>query len=428
MNYFKPEPSFGGATGAAIGQGLANLLQNKMAQVQKQNVKTQTFQALKALGAPAEEAAAMSNLPESLQTKMFPNYVNALLEQRRSNPQQAQQAEQQPQQQTQQQPQQQQNGLAALQGLSAAAPSQEAAIGQPQADIAKAPNLKFPTAQENAQNFTKQLGVGQGQAALNTMMQQPQQQAQKAEAPQNVSPMQQATQQITSDLNKPGQRPRDWKPYTFKEKAALRKEHKDFTDEIFHKKEGAHTTKMTVGRMQTLNREGKLIDPTAYNVLKKNGWDIPGLMTADTNEFIKLQQVFLQHMKDIFGSRISISEMEQFIQGIPSLMQTPEGRERVFRNFSIMADIDEEKARVLENIEDQYGYQPENLKSIVDRRMDPYYDQKTKEFVEGAERPKFKPGDKIDITKIPAFTVPHMRAKQDGKTWESDGAQWIERK
>ena len=127
------ETTPGERIGSAVGQGLSALLQHKLQHMQGQTAKTKTFQALKALGAPDEEAAAMANMPESLQAKMFPNYVNSLMEQRRSNPPQAQQAEQQPQQP--------QNSLAALQGLSAAAPSQEAAIGQPQAGIAPAPDF-----------------------------------------------------------------------------------------------------------------------------------------------------------------------------------------------------------------------------------------------------------------------------------------------
>lgn len=403
------DTSLAGSLGSILGAGLGQLAKHKMDQMQ-QVKKAQSYMSA---GIPPNIAASLPQWPEKAQTEYLMDFISR-------GGAEGQQYQQQQTGGTLQ------NGLAALQGMSAAAPSQEAAISQPRPDIASIPSAKLPTARESAQAFTQGMGVGQGQNVLNQAMQQAQ--PQQPQQQEQVSPMQNATQQISNELaQKKGGRPEGWRPLTFKEKAALRKENKPIVDEIFNKKEGAKTTKMTIGRMQKLNREGKLIDPTAYAVLKKAGWDIPGLMTADTQEFKKLEQVFLQHMKDIFGSRISITEMEQFIQGIPSLMQTPEGRERVFRNFSLLADIDEEKARVFKDIERQYGYQPDNLRSIIDTQMDPYLEQKTKEFIEGAERPMFKPGDKIDIHKIPAFTVPGMRATQDGKKWISDGAQWKER-
>src|SRR5258708_28699407 len=66
---------------------------------------------------------------------------------------------------------------------------------------------------------------------------------------------------------------------------------------------------------------------------KRAGLDVPALMGADAEEFNKLAQGFLRGAKDQFGGRVTNYEAEQFLKQIPSLSQSPEGRQRVIANM-----------------------------------------------------------------------------------------------
>lgn len=404
------DTSFGGELGKALGQGLQQLAHGKLQQIQQQNNRAKTFQSLKALGAPAEDAYAMSLMPEKLQEKLLPKYLEGLASREEPSTEQPTSGLEQ--------------GLAALQGRSQAAPIGEIPSTKPEANIA--PGLQTP--QQTTQDFLKQLGIGRGPDILNTLAQKPQQQ-QVSEAVQPEStaiPQAEEQPKITPTTAPTKKRAR---AIPFKEEAARYKATEDYRDEVRQQYLAAHNTKMDIGRLEKINREGKLPDPLAYKVLKDAGWDILALnRSADPQEFLKIQQNFLKNMKAIFGARISIQEMEQYIQGIPSLLQTPEGRERVFRNFRIMADIAEKRFETMRAIQKESGGKiPLDLAEAVEERMTPYMEQKIKEFQEGPQRPIFKAGDKIDIHTLPAYTVPGLKVTQDGKKWISDGAQWKER-
>jgi hypothetical protein len=399
------ETNPGGALGAAFGQGLAALAQSKMQQMQGKQSQDKTFQALKALGAPDEEASAMAMMPEKLQEKIFPNYITALARQRSEQPQE-------------QQMQQPQNGLAALQGQAQAAPMQEISPMEPKAGLAN-----IPTAQQNAQQFTKQIGVGKGAEVLNQVMQQAQQ---PQVQPQQETPIQQATQQIEKTVTPKVKKVSALAATTPKEKLELFKYSKAERKEILEGEKAANDSIRTLDRMEELNKGGKLINPILYKGLTKLGLDIQGLMNADTQEFEKLTTEFLKGMKSIFGARVSNVEMQQFVKGIPSLIQTPSGREAVIRNMRTVAQGAKIKANAMRDImKENGGTPPLDLEERISERIDPQMNELSDNFRQGIEAPKA--GDRL--TSLPPAasfaTGSIITNKKTGQRMKSDGSKWV---
>lgn len=401
------DPGLAGLWGHSLGQGLQILAQGKVQQMQQQSARAKTFQALKSLGAPNEEASAMAMMPEKLQEKMLPNYITALARQRSENPQELQM-------------QQAQNGLAALQGQSQAAPMQEISPMEPRAGLAS-----IPTAQQNAQQFTKQLGVGKGEEVLNKVMQQAQPQQPQVQ-PEQETPIQQATQQMGKGVAPKSKKVSALGAMTPKEKMDLFKYSKKERKEILEGEKSANDSIRTLDRMEELNKGGKLINPILYKGLTKLGLDIQGLMNADTQEFEKLTTEFLKGMKSIFGARVSNIEMQQFVKGIPSLMQTPAGREAVIRNMRTVAQGAKIKANAMRDImKENGGTPPLDLEERISERIDPQMNELSDNFRQGIEAPKA--GDRL--TSLPpaaSFASGSIITnKKTGQRMKSDGSKWV---
>ena len=61
--------------------------------------------------------------------------------------------------------------------------------------------------------------------------------------------------------------------------------------------------------------------------------DLSGFLTPGSQEFVKLQTEFLRGVSKVFGGRVAVQEMQAFMRGIPNLLQSKEGRQRVIKNL-----------------------------------------------------------------------------------------------
>jgi len=111
------------------------------------------------------------------------------------------------------------------------------------------------------------------------------------------------------------------------------KETKPYREQLDLNEKAAKVALDSLDRMEELNNKGDLATPGYIEGLKRAGLDVPALMGADTEEFNKLAQGFLRGAKDQFGGRVTNYEAEQFLKQIPSLSQSPEGRQRVIANM-----------------------------------------------------------------------------------------------
>jgi hypothetical protein len=104
----------------------------------------------------------------------------------------------------------------------------------------------------------------------------------------------------------------------------------------------------------------------------------------DTQEFEKLSKDFLRDAKQFFGNRVTQGEVFTFLQTVPSLSQTNEGKRRVIRNMRIFNEAAKLRKGAMDSIiKDNGGRRPENLESLIDDRIGSQLDALSDQFKEG---------------------------------------------
>lgn len=173
----------------------------------------------------------------------------------------------------------------------------------------------------------------------------------------------------------------------------INKETLPFYKEMYKAHKAGIDTGKRLDRMEVLNEQGNLSGPllsSFVHSLKKGiagyGFDLSGLLTADSQEFEKLSTDFLKDIKNIFGARITQMEVQLFMKTVPTLMQSQEGRARVIknlRNFNEAAEVRYDAMRDI--IDENGGRRPANLELIIDERTKPIMDRLTEEFKKDVE-------------------------------------------
>lgn len=354
---------------------------------------------LESLGIPQEQAAKLALLPESLQREFIKQQGRAAS-------------------QAQQEQLLQQQGLPA--GLSQLPPhAQSALIKQlyPQAQRAALEELlSGPGAQQQQQPMPQEVATVFQQLAQ-PQLQAPQAQAAAALAP-SAEQMQEApkpapvkvdapmakgeksVENIERKIEDPSTTPaqrvklqeeKERRLEKFeKAQEKVDKQERPYLDELRLKGKAATETALGLDKMLQLVNTGKLVGPirgTILETIKQGipvlgiGADLFGLTSNETQEFKKIQADMLRNVKDWFGSRITNDEIKRFMDRIPSLNQSDEGKRLVIRDLKLLnqANIARNKA-AQEIIEENGGHLPPDLEPRVEKRAKTELDRIANEF------------------------------------------------
>ena len=154
--------------------------------------------------------------------------------------------------------------------------------------------------------------------------------------------------------------------------------------------------------MQELQDSGKLDTPGYPAFLKRAGLNIPALMNPESEEFNKIAVNFLRDAKNYFGARVTQQEVQLFLQGIPSLSQSPEGRKRVIANLKYIANGALEYNNALkEVIQENKGVPPYDLMERIDDKVEKKIDSFAARFKKDLSKPVPKGQNKL-ITALQA--------------------------
>ena len=111
-------------------------------------------------------------------------------------------------------------------------------------------------------------------------------------------------------------------------------------------------------------------------------------MSAESQEFKKIQQSFLKEAKQYFGGRVSNYEVEQFLQTIPSLSQSPEGRQRVIAGLKRLSNGANEYYKAYEEVlKENGGVPPYDVEEQIERKADKRLDAISHQFKKDLEKP-----------------------------------------
>lgn len=168
------------------------------------------------------------------------------------------------------------------------------------------------------------------------------------------------------------------------------KESQKFHDETMAGLSAYNNERVTLERMEQLNKSNRLTNPLQSKVAQS--LNMPFLLSPESQEFQKLTNEFLKNIRPLLGSQVSAGEVNLYLQGVPSLSNTKKGRERVIKNMKQMNDLRRVQADLEKEIIRENGYRPANLESQVKERMQPYFDDIIEEI-------KSAGGPKVIMTK-----------------------------
>jgi hypothetical protein len=114
---------------------------------------------------------------------------------------------------------------------------------------------------------------------------------------------------------------------------------------------------MSLKRLSQLNQSGKL--PTGlskFNINPKTGEIVfPALENPETQLFAKTINDFTTKAKDSFGSRVTNFELDRFLKRLPTLANSPSGRQLILNQMQVINDLDALEEKSLIDVYDHYG-------------------------------------------------------------------------
>ncbi len=133
----------------------------------------------------------------------------------------------------------------------------------------------------------------------------------------------------------------------------------------------------TIRRLNQLNESGKLPSGIGkiVNVNYKTGdLRIPSGANKETQLFVKTVNEFLKGAKEIFGARVTNFELDRFMQGLPTLANTEEGRRVILRQMDIVNQMHQLENNSLKEVYDHYTLRRidvQQAQQIADKLMAP---------------------------------------------------------
>jgi hypothetical protein len=113
-----------------------------------------------------------------------------------------------------------------------------------------------------------------------------------------------------------------------------KKKDQPYFTKLATEKNNNRINKSTIKQMIQLNDSGKLDDARYVKALEFFGLDdLNALLSPESQQYKKLYNRFLGSLKDTFGSRITNFDANLFMQGLPGLMNSREGRSRIFKDM-----------------------------------------------------------------------------------------------
>lgn len=400
----------GGRIGAALGAGLQQLAQNKLAAMQQRAQAS----ALESLGrqdfTPQQRFQAVSFLPPELQKVVLQN-IDQLLEQPRG--QQYQQYSQEPQFEVRGGPLDQ-----LMRSSPAADPLRELMMTSPY-QVQIPGQLEQGVAQQVLEGKFPQ--IQQQQRKIGELFKSPQQRMQEKGL---------ALKEASLEERKIA---REGTEKARQQKFAYQQT-KDYVDTVLKKQKSIKEDNLRLDRMSKLIKDNKLPNAGLWSFLtdleetgaiKAGGAGaliggtigsiVPGVGniagtgigaalggiggallsplagiaksiiragSPDIEEYEKLSADFIKNAKQYFGSRITDADLRAYLKTIPTLMQTNAGKERVIQNLKSVGNIAQLEAdTVREIIKENDGKRPLDLEQQVYDKISNKIDQLAQQFM-----------------------------------------------
>lgn len=147
------------------------------------------------------------------------------------------------------------------------------------------------------------------------------------------------------------------------------------------------------------------------------------LLADEVQEFVKLIQDNLSGLKDTFGARVTNFDIDAYLRRLPSLLNSPGGRERVLRDLRLINQINRNHAQGVIDIFKEKG----GTDKIAYSEVENIYRDRYKDQIQ-AWRKEFVKGTTTTFNDLPSAADNVNRTIQNKKTGEylrSDGTNWV---
>ena len=170
-------------------------------------------------------------------------------------------------------------------------------------------------------------------------------------------------------------------------KENARKETKGLRDKISNENKASKENMKRLNEMERLTKEGDLSDNSVIELLRHFDIDFNFLKTPDDETYQKLEKDFLKNMREVFGGRVAVEEMKAFLQTIPSLSNSKDGRLQIIKNFKAMEKAKQIRYKAMEQVyrENENDY-PEDLEFQINEREDNMLDKEAAKFSKLADQ------------------------------------------
>lgn len=115
---------------------------------------------------------------------------------------------------------------------------------------------------------------------------------------------------------------------------------------------------LSIRQLKTLNNSGKLPSGKTkiFNVNHKTGdLRIPAAANAETQLFVKNINRFLANARQFFGGRVTNFEVEKYLQGLPTLANSTEGRMFILEQMDLENQLRQLDEQAVKEVLQKYG-------------------------------------------------------------------------
>jgi len=159
----------------------------------------------------------------------------------------------------------------------------------------------------------------------------------------------------------------------------------EYREKVLDAYEGTKGTLMKLDRMEALNKEGKLTSAAAAKISESLGIPLSVLANPQSEEFQKLSQDLMSNITKYYGNRILQVEVDNFLKTIPTLMNSPEGRDRIIKNMKLLLEPNKLAYNAYKEISKEGGKTPLNLHEKVLERLEPKLEKLSEEFKQSSQ-------------------------------------------
>lgn len=410
-------PGFGGQLGAALGGGISTglqaLAQHKLGQIIERSHRKQESENFQSAGFTPQESNFLASQPANLR----PAYISQL------RPYGAMQQGQPATQQLQQE---------------AVTPQEQEAIGLESVLSSLQPRNPTNASQRELQRLYAGRSDNLGGLGIDSILKTNAPHSRLARvAPQSIDKKTTQAPEVTPKAT------RSHEPLVagaltrraaVKPSAAEIKQSREEVKDINKKYDAARNADMRISKMEKLIDSGKLNHPVIAGLAKTAtkgifgiGLNLMGLLSPESQEFDKLSTDFVKDAKDIFGSRLTNLDIETFLQTVPTLSQSNDGKRRVINNLKLFNEGAKIKKNAMDEIIDANGgVTPPNIESLVEKVAAPRLDALAERFKESepqassAQSTQYK-----DLPEAASVSGKKFRDKKSGEIVQSVDGKWV---